>query len=259
MNTLEIKNLTFAYGKKSVIKNINLSVSKGEFVGLIGPNGSGKSTILKNAYRALSGEGEIFLNGKNIRNMSRRETAVNMAVVGQENEIPFNFTVGEIVAMGRAPHKKLFEPDNAQDEKIVAKAMKNMGIYELRDKNYQDISGGEKQRALIARAVAQESDFFILDEPTNHIDISFRLQILSYIKSLDAAVLSVIHDLNTAALFCDRIYALKDGEIILSGTPREVFTKENIKEIFNVDACVQIPENGKPVISFLPQLKETAL
>ena len=251
---LEVKGLTFSYGEKGTIKDVSIQVDKGEFVGLIGPNGSGKSTVLKNVYRGLTPDkGSILLDGENLLKMSYKKSARKMAVVGQENDVPFDFMVEEIVAMGRSPHKKMFDIDNAHDKQIVHHALEHMGMEKMAKKNYLNLSGGEKQRVIIARAIAQESDFMILDEPTNHLDISYQMQIFDFIKRLNITVLSAIHDLNLAALYCDRIYVLKKGEIVLCGTPEEVFTPENIYDIYGIHSSVmKHPVTGKMSITYLP-------
>ncbi len=251
---LQTKNLTFSYGEKEAVKNVSLHVNEGEFVGLIGPNGSGKSTILKNIYRGLLPDsGTITLDGENLLTMPYKKSALKMAVVGQENEVPFDFLVEEIVAMGRSPHKKLFDIDSPHDKEIVHHALEHLGMENMAKRSYLHLSGGEKQRVLIARAIAQESDFFILDEPTNHLDISYQMQIFDFIKRLNVTVLSAIHDLNMAALYCDRIYILKDGMIVLHGTPEEILTPENIFNIYGVRSSVEKhPVTGKMSITYLP-------
>ncbi|MBO6153973.1 MAG: ABC transporter ATP-binding protein [Lachnospiraceae bacterium] len=251
---LEVKNLCYSYGDGDALKGIDLEVAEGEFVGLIGPNGSGKSTALKNIYRGLKPDsGSILLDGEDLLTMPFKKSALKMAVVGQENEVPFDFMVEEIVAMGRSPHKKLFEIDNEDDKYMVHHALEHLGMENMAKKNYLHLSGGEKQRVLIARAVAQESDFYILDEPTNHLDISYQMQIFDFIRRLNVTVLSAIHDLNMAALYCDRLYVLKNGEIVLSGTPEEVLTEENIMNVYGVRSSVTTnPITGKVSITFLP-------
>lgn len=251
---LQVEGLTYSYGEKEAIDKVSLEVDKGEFVGLIGPNGSGKSTVLKNVYRGLIPDsGTIFLDGENLLKMSYRKSAQKMAVVGQENEVPFDFLVEEIVAMGRSPHKKLFDIDDAEDKRIVHHALEHLGMENMAKRNYLHLSGGEKQRVIIARAVAQETDFMILDEPTNHLDISYQMQIFDFIKRINVTVLSAIHDLNMAALYCDRLYVLKEGKIVLEGTPEEVLTPENIFNVYGVRSSVEKhPVTGKMSITFLP-------
>lgn len=251
---LQIEDLTFAYSSKDIINEVNISVKKGEFVGLIGPNGSGKSTVLKNLYRALDPDrGSVHLDGQNLFKMSHKASAEKIGVVGQENMVPFDFKVEEIVAMGRSPHKKLFDPDTKKDHEIVMHALEHLGMADVAKRSYLNLSGGEKQRVLIARVIAQETDFLILDEPTNHLDISYQLQIFDLVKRLEVTVLSAIHDLNMAAMYCDRIYVLKDGKIFFSGTPEEVLTVQLIREVYGIEADVKThPVTKKMAITFLP-------
>ncbi|SFA86740.1 iron complex transport system ATP-binding protein [Acetitomaculum ruminis DSM 5522] len=251
---LKVENLHYSYGESDALKGVSFFVNEGEFVGLIGPNGSGKSTALKNIYRGLRPDkGSIEIDGENLLTMSYKNSALKMAVVGQENDVPFDFMVEEIVAMGRTPHKKLFDLDDEHDKEIVHHALEHLGMESMAKKNYLHLSGGEKQRVIIARAIAQESDFYILDEPTNHLDISYQLQIFDFIKRLNVTVLSAIHDLNMAALYCDRLYVLKKGEIVLSGSPEEVLTEENIYNVYGVNSSVtKNALTGKVSISFLP-------
>lgn len=251
---LQIENLTFSYDDKDAVDDVCLHVRKGEFVGLIGPNGSGKSTVLKNLYRALKPDsGHVSLDGENLFAMSHKKAALKLGVVGQENDVPFDFLVEEIVAMGRSPHKKLFDIDNSHDKYIVHHALEQLSMVNMAKRSYLHLSGGEKQRVIIARVIAQESDFLLLDEPTNHLDISYQLQIFDFVKRLEATVLSAIHDLNMAALYCDRIYVLKEGRIVLHGTPEEVLTPDNIYNVYGVHCDVAThPISGKSSITFLP-------
>lgn len=252
---LKVENLAFSYSEKAVIEQICLEVQKGEFVGLIGPNGSGKSTVLKNLYRALTpDQGAVYLDGEDLLKMKQKKAATKIGVVGQENYVPFDFTVEEIVAMGRSPHKKLFEGDSEQDHYMVRHALEHLGMADMAERNYLHLSGGEKQRVLLARVIAQETDFLLLDEPTNHLDIRYQLQIFDFVKRLRVTVLSAVHDLNIAALYCDRLYVLKDGHICLSGRPEEVLTPANLLAVFGVHADVAVhPLTGKAAITFLPE------
>ena len=251
---LEIQDLSYSYGGGAGVRDVWLRVEPGQFVGLIGPNGSGKSTLLKQVYRALTPDsGRILLDGEDLSHLPFRACARRMAVVGQENEIPFDFTVEEMVAMGRSPHKGLFDPDTQQDRHIVRRALEQLGISPLAGRSYRRLSGGEKQRVLLARALAQECDFLVLDEPTNHLDIRYQMQIFDLLKALGVTVLAAIHDLNLAALYCDRLYVLSQGQVILEGPGEQVLTPDLIHRVYGVRCCVERhPVTGKPSISYLP-------
>lgn len=251
---LQVENLSFAYDHKPILEDISLNIAKGEFIGLIGPNGSGKSTILKNLYRALKPDsGEVKLDGRNLFRLSHKQAATQIGVVSQEDALPFDFKVEEIVAMGRSPYKKLFDGDSQKDKEIVRNALACLGMEDMAKRKFLHLSGGEKQRVLIARVIAQETDFLILDEPTNHLDIGYQMQIFDFVKHLNATVLTAIHDLNIAALYCDRIYVLKNGRIFKTGTPEEVLTPEIIAEVYGIEADVRThPITKKITITFLP-------
>lgn len=238
---MEIKTLKVeaSLGDNHILKEISVHVKEKEFVGIIGPNGSGKSTFLKCIYRTMKpSAGAIFLDDKNIREFSMKESAKRMAVVSQHNNYNFDFTVSDIVLMGRSPHKKLIEKDNAEDYKIMKESLERVGMTDYAKRSFSSLSGGEKQRIILARALSQKAQCLILDEPTNHLDIKYQLQFMATVKKLGITVISAIHDLNIAALYCDKIYAIKAGEIVSSGTPKEVLTRGLIKFLYEVDAKV---------------------
>ena len=238
---MEIKTIDVeAYlGGSHILKGLSIHAKKKEFVGIIGPNGSGKSTLLKCMYRTLQpSRGAVFLDNKNIKDFSMKESAKKMAVASQHNNYNFDFTVSDMVLMGRTPHKKFIEKDNAQDYKIMEESLKKVGMTEYAKRSFSTLSGGEKQRIILARALAQKTECLILDEPTNHLDIKYQLQFMATVKEIGVTVISAIHDLNIAALYCDKIYAMKAGKIVSYGTPTEVLTKELIKSLYEVDAKV---------------------
>lgn len=255
MEKLKIDSLCYAYESEDVVRGVSMYADEGEFVGIIGPNGCGKSTTLKNVYGALKPRaGEIFLDGESVNAMPPRERAVRMAVVGQENELTFDFRVEEIVAMGRNPHKRLFEADTGKDREIVADALHRVGMSDFALRGFRSLSGGEKQRVLIARAIAQRSKFMILDEPTNHLDISYQLSVFETVRSLGVTTLAAIHDMNLASLFCDRIYVMRAGEVYACGTPDEIITPKLIHEVFGVTADIHKHElTGRPHAAFIPE------
>lgn len=248
---IKAENINITLEKNNILKDINIEVDNKEVVGIIGPNGSGKSTFLKCIYRVLKpNDGAILLDKVDIKNMTVKESSKRLAVLSQHNNYNFDFTVKDIVLMGRSPHKKFMERDNKEDYDIVNDALKKVEMLEFKDRSFQSLSGGEQQRVILARALAQQPQCLILDEPTNHLDIKYQLQLMRIVKNLNIEVIAAIHDLNIAAMYCDKIYVLKDGEIIKYGNPKEVLTQKLIKEVYEVDAEV-ILNNERIYISYL--------
>ena len=234
------------------MKGISVDSGNKELVGIIGPNGSGKSTLLKCIYRVLKADsGAVYLDGDELYSMNAKSSAKKIAVVAQHNYYNFDFSVREVVLMGRAPHKKALERDNAKDYQIVEEALQRVQMEQFADRSFSTLSGGEQQRVILARALAQQTPALILDEPTNHLDITHQIMLMELVKTLDVTVISAIHDLNIAAAYCDRIYILKDGVLEACGTPAEVLTPEMIKKIYKVDAEVAYDSLGKMHILFL--------
>ena len=244
MIEISTKELNVHLGGKKILENINIHVDNKEFVGIIGPNGSGKSTLLKTIYRTLKpSRGIVFINNKTLESLTVKESAKKMAVVSQHNEISFDFSVVEMVLIGRSPHKKFMERDNPEDYEIALESLQKVGMEDFKDRSFNSLSGGEKQRIILARALAQNTQCLILDEPTNHLDIKYQLQFMSIAKSLSITVISAIHDLNLASIYCDKLYVLKEGQIIGYGIPQKVLTKELIKELYDVDSEVVLDKD----------------
>ena len=244
------KDIELSIGSNNILKGASIKANKNEFIGIIGPNGSGKSTFLKCIYRILKpNNGCIMLDNELLDKMPIKESAKKMAVVSQHNYYNFDFSVEEVVLMGRAPHKKSLERDNAKDYEIVRDSLEKVGMLDFRKRSFSTLSGGEQQRVILARALAQQTKCLILDEPTNHLDIKYQIQLLNIVKDSNLTVIAAIHDLNIAAMYCDKLYVIKDGEVIAFGTPREVLTKEFIKEVYEVDA--EIVEDSKEQIHIL--------
>lgn len=245
------KNIRLSYGAEEILKDVSVSAAEKEFVGLIGPNGSGKSTLLKCMYRVLKPDGGcVFIDGQPVEKMSYKASAQKMAVVAQHNYYNFDFQVSEVVMMGRSPHKKALERDNAQDYAIVNKALETVGMTKFAKRSFSTLSGGEQQRVILARALAQQTPCLILDEPTNHLDITHQLQLLKIVKNLDVTVIAAIHDLNIAAMFCDVLYVLKDGEIMAKGKPEKVLTPALLKEVYQVESEIVRDSAGQLHILF---------
>ena len=249
---LKIENLSYVIGDKNILNDISIDIKSGSFVGLVGPNGSGKSTLLKNIYRTLKpSTGAAYLNGKNIHHINTKKLAKDLAVVGQDSNIGFDFMVKDIVLLGRYPHKSIFQQNSQNDISILKSSLEAVGLSEYEDRNFITLSGGEKQRVLVARALAQKAPFLVMDEPTNHLDIKHQLQIMESVKNSNLTVFAAIHDMNIAATYCDKIVALKNGKIKKFGPPLEVFTNEFFKDIFDVDAHImRHPITDKLIISY---------
>lgn len=240
---IKVDDLNITLEKNNILKDINIEVDNKEVVGIIGPNGSGKSTLLKCIYRVLKpNDGAILLDNIDIKDMSVKESSKRLAVLSQHNNYNFDFTVKDIVLMGRSPHKKFMERDNKDDYDIANEALKKVDMFEFKDRSFQSLSGGEQQRVILARALAQQPQCLILDEPTNHLDIKYQLQLMRIVKGLGIEVIAAIHDLNIAAMYCDKIYVLKDGEVIKYGKPKDILTQELIKYVYEVDAEVIVKE-----------------
>lgn len=245
---LYTENINVNIGDKDILKGIDINVSNKEFIGVIGPNGSGKSTLLKCMYRTLKpSSGVVKLDDINIDSMPMKETAKKVAVLSQHNHYDFDFKVEDIVLMGRSPHKKLMERDSKKDYEIVNESLEKVGMLDFKNRSFNTLSGGEQQRIILARALAQQTDCLILDEPTNHLDIKYQLQLMSLVKGLNVEVIAAIHDLNIALMYCDKIYVLKDGKILGYGTPNEILTEKLINEVYEVDCSLIKDENENTI------------
>jgi iron complex transport system ATP-binding protein len=235
---LQIKDLSWSVGEKSILKHINLQLADGQFIGLIGPNGSGKSSLLRCAYRRQQPDsGVVLFNQNDIFTLPAKTFAQQVAVVLQEFPAEFGFTVSEVVAMGLTPHASFFSCSKNNLEK-VNQALNKVGLQDNAQQCFDHLSGGEKQRCLLARALVQKPQLLILDEPTNHLDIQYQFELLSLIKSLGISVLCTLHDLNLAARFCDYLYVLNKGEITRQGTVQQVLTQQTLAEQFSMHTFV---------------------
>ena len=241
-------------GGTEILHGIDFTAGDRSLVGVIGPNGSGKSTLLKCIYRVLKpSEGAVFVDGQPLSEYRVRDSAKKIAVLAQHNFYNFEFTVQDVVLMGRAPHKRALERDSAADFKIVHEAMERVGVAPLRDRLFSTLSGGEQQRVLLARALAQQTPCLILDEPTNRLDIKYQLELLDLVRSLDRTVIAAIHDLNIAAMYCDTIFVMQSGHIVAAGAPRDVLTRSLIRSVYEVDADVFTDSDGLLRVLFYPQ------
>ena len=254
---LKVEKISFKYDRKNVLNDISFTLEVGDFVGILGPNGCGKTTLLKNINRWLKpDQGTVYIDGSNIFQLSVKDLAKRVATVPQDTSLDVSFRVEQVVSMGRNPHLGSFERERRRDICVVEDAMKTMDVLHLRDKLINQLSGGERQRVLIARALAQEPTLLLLDEPTSHLDINYQWELLELLKNLctkkSLTILVVLHDINLASMFCNKVILLKEHRIFKTGTLNEVITEQNIKEVFNMNVRVEYPEGRKqPVIIFL--------
>lgn len=254
---LEARNIGFNYDKKEVLKDVNLSIDKGEIAVIIGPNGCGKSTLLKILIRCLKpNKGEIFLEGKDIKKIKNNEVAKKLAMLPQAKNIPSDVIVETLVGYGRFPHLGFNKRLKKEDYDIVDWAIEKTGLQDLKNRTVGTLSGGERQRAWIAMALAQKTDILILDEPTTFLDISYQLDILQLIKQLNEelglTIIMVLHDLNLATRYAHKIYAMKDGLIYKQGKYDETIDNLLLKDVFNIKASFFDDEiNGCPFL--IPQ------
>ncbi|MFD8362588.1 ABC transporter ATP-binding protein [Streptomyces hygroscopicus] len=251
---LAVETLTLTAGARHLVRDVSLTARPGEVIGLVGPNGSGKSSLLRAVYRVLRPDtGQVRVDGTDAWSLPVRRLARTMAAVVQEPGTGIDLTVREVVAMGRTPHKRLLDGDTAEDARLIDTALAAVDAADLAGRSFDRLSGGERQRVLIARALAQQPALLVLDEPTNHLDIRHQLEVLGMLRRLPATVLVALHDLNLAAYYCDRLYALHNGEVITSGPPAEVLTPRLLAEVYGVTAEVAVhPRTGAPQVTFLP-------
>lgn len=250
MEAIRVENLSVSYEKNLIIDKMNLKLKKGKINIIIGSNGCGKSTLLKCIARVIKAEsGDIFINNKNIKKEKEKNLAKEVAFLPQGPICPSGITVKELVAFGRFPHQKAIGGLTIKDKEIIDWAIKETGLVDLKDRQIEMLSGGQRQRAWIAMALAQDTEIIMLDEPTTYLDMSYQLEVLEILERLNKkkkiTVVIVLHELNNACRFADNIIGLKNGKIIFEGNPKDVITKNNLKEIYNIDANIQMDINNE--------------
>lgn len=253
---IRLESVSFSYNGKPTLSNLSLDIKTGEFVGVIGPNGAGKSTLLRLMSKLLKpGSGRIWIGGKPLDQISIQALAREMAVLPAETFLAYDFTVEEVVRMGRAPHLGFFAEGSAGDDAIVDDALGAVDLSHLRRRNIHSLSSGERQRVFLAQALAQEPKIFLLDEPTVHLDVQHQLQTFRILREWNRkrgmTIVVISHDLNTAGQFCSRLILLNCGTVIVDGTPKEVLTEDHIRRVYEINAKVMAhPKTGSPAILF---------
>ena len=241
--SLKVKNLTFGYDERPVLKDVSFAVEENELLSILGPNGVGKSTLFRCILGLLQGyEGEITLHNRDIRKMGIREMAKHVAYIPQSHYTPFNYSVFEMVLMGTTVQVSAFSKPGKRQAGLAEAALERMGIADLKYRGYTQISGGERQLVLIARALVQEARMLILDEPTANLDYGNQIRVLSQIKTLAREGYTIVqstHNPDQTFLFSDRVLALKDGRVFADGPPGQVYSEKLIKALYGVDVEVQ--------------------
>ncbi|OKH80062.1 histidinol phosphatase [Mycobacterium sp. ST-F2] len=250
---LAAESVSWSTGGRLVIDGVSLVVADGETLGLLGPNGAGKSSLL----RLLAGlrhpdTGAVLLDGRPLAGHRRRAVAQRVAVVEQQVSTELDLTVGQIVRLGRIPHRGIWSGDTEADRRAVERALHQTETTALRDRDWRTLSGGEQQRVQIARALAQVPRELLLDEPTNHLDVRHQFELMALIRALPVTAVVTLHDLTLAALFCDRLVVLDKGRVVAAGAPAEVLTAELISSVYGVAARVTVDDTGRPSIQLLP-------
>ncbi|MFW8052357.1 ABC transporter ATP-binding protein [Vagococcus fluvialis] len=262
MNRITTESLSIAYEEQMIVENLNLVIPTGQITSIIGPNGCGKSTILKTIGRIMKKKsGMVYLDGADIAKISTKEIAQKMAILPQTPIAPSGLTVNELVSYGRFPHQKGFGKLTSKDKEIISWAIEVTKLTEYSTREIDNLSGGQRQRVWIAMALAQQTDLIFLDEPTTYLDMAHQLEVLELLSELNktqkCTIVMVLHDLNLASRFSDYIVAVNKGEIKASGTPDKVITRENLINVFQIDATiVKEPIHQKPICLTYELIKE---
>lgn len=245
--------IVWKIGSKTILDGVSFAAQPGNMLGLLGPNGSGKTSLL----RLLAGlkkptSGQVTLDGKNIAQIGRRPMAQRVAFIEQHATTNASLKVIDVVKLGRFPHRSMFSNWTLADDEAVSHALERTEMTAKRNERWQSLSGGEKQRTHLARALAQSPQELILDEPTNHLDIHHQINLMQLVSALPMTSIIALHDLNHAAMFCDQLIVMQSGKIVASGTPEDVITQALLSEVFSVDARVESsPYHSKPHIHFI--------
>ncbi|MER2261515.1 MAG: ATP-binding cassette domain-containing protein [Psychrobacillus sp.] len=253
---IEIKELSKSFGKKPVVENVTLKIQPKAITSFIGPNGAGKSTLLSMVSRLLDADtGEVFLDQTDVRKMKSNNFAKRVAILKQSNHLNIRLTVRELVSFGRYPYSK--GRLNAEDEKLIDQALEYMNLTDMQDSFLDELSGGQKQRAFISMVIAQDTEYILLDEPLNNLDMKHSVQIMKILRKLvddlGKTVVIVLHDINFASVYSDRIVALKDGRLVKDGPTHEIINSESLRDVYDMDIPVQVQDGCRICVYFNSQ------
>ena len=254
MSLIEAQNLHVELGDMIILHDLSFSIQRGTWVGLLGPNGSGKTTLMRTFGGLLPYSGDLQFAGKSLHTWSARALAREMAFVRQTTPLSFDFTVEELVLLGRAPHKSLLQRTDHTDHKHVTQALRTVDLDGFARRSVLSLSGGERQRVFLAQALVQEADLLLLDEPTTHLDVHYQFEFLNVVKAFVGAgrtVIAVFHDLEQAARYADHLLVLHQGRLAASGPPRDILTEALIAKVFRMRAHLDTSETGKLRIDYL--------
>lgn len=258
---LSAENLKVGYEERVIINNLEIRINKGEIVSIIGPNGCGKSTLLKTLSRIIKPlSGKVYIENKDIKEMKNKHISQKVCLLSQHNNAPMDLTVEELVYFGRMPHKKWFETKTKEDKEIINWAIENTGLKKYQKTPIGSLSGGERQRAYIAQALCQKPDILLLDEPTTYLDISYQLEVMELVKEINEkfniTIVMVLHELNQASKYSDRLVIMKSGSIISDGCPNKIINKDIIKDVYNIECDIdKDPISNKPRIHPIKTIK----
>lgn len=251
---IRAEHIRAGYEDKIIIKDLSLEINKGEVVSILGPNGCGKSTLLKTLSRIIKPtNGDVFIENTSIHKMKNKTVSQKIALLSQHNTAPQDVTVKQLIYYGRFPHKKWYEVRNQEDEEIIEWAVKHTGLEDYKDRQVNALSGGERQRVWLAMALAQKPDVLLLDEPTTYLDLSHQLELMELVEEINQklkmTIIMVLHDLNQASRYSDRLVIMKSGEIVADGVPKDIICEELIRKIYRIQCDIDVdPISQKPRI-----------
>ena len=253
---IEIKGITKFFGKKPVIEDVSVTIQPGTITSFIGPNGAGKSTLLSMVSRLLDSDtGEVLLDKNDVKKMKSQEFAKRVAILKQSNHLNVRLTIRELVAFGRYPYSK--GRLTAEDEHKIDESLEYMNLIDIQDKFLDELSGGQKQRAFISMVIAQDTDYILLDEPLNNLDMKHSVQIMKILRKLvdelGKTVIIVLHDINFASVYSDRIVALKNGRLVKDGLTSEIINSESLRDVYDMDIPVQVQNGCRICVYFQSQ------